>query len=200
MKEKISWFKEIPLKVFFVGTVIGSFYFYGGNFVLFKLPARLQGYAFLLYLLCSGLSIFEVITWTYKKIAYQTKTIQARKLQIEKIRLIDYHEQQLLREFIFQRRNTIYLPADDLAVKGLIQKGMIHRVSEFRNVTIFSPGGFDPFALDDFFRKNLKFEDLGIPDGTDEEIHNYIINARPDWVTDNHFVNNKYRKLEKRLR
>jgi len=133
MKEKISWFNEIPAKVFFVLSLAGIFYFYGGDYVLFKMHPDVEKYAYPLFVFsiiitaCNGL----VLLWKGAKYLFSSLTENRKYRKI--ISNLDNFERIIICEFYVQNRTTLSMKWDDPVVQGLVDRNILLHASNIIN-------------------------------------------------------------------
>lgn len=98
----------------------------------------------------------------------------------ERLAVLDHQERAILREFFLQRRSTIGLPADEPAVQGLVDVGILRRCTLPDG---FSPHGYNGYQLHPWARPLLTARLLHLPVGemNDDQIQ-YLKATRPEFV------------------
>jgi len=129
MKEKVSWFNEIPAKVFLAFSIIGIFYFYFDDLVLFKIGGDYEKYAYILFLFSVAITIINFFVIIWKRIKKWTSSIEDKKYYKEILANLDDHERIVLCEFYFQNRSTLSLKYDDPVIQGLVDKNVLINTS-----------------------------------------------------------------------
>ena len=186
---------KIPTKIFFVVFVVGSFLFYAPSKIIpinFKEGSDLKIYAYIIYLICSGIFIVNLITAIYNFFKNFFFSIQIKKEYKVIINNLDNHEKAVLREFYLYNKNTLDFPYDDAIVTGLVDKKIIYFVSQFGSNSIMINGRNAAFKINSYIREIIDFEkDLNFSNNNDAEKANYILNQRPHWTTKDLYFNPK---------
>lgn len=129
MKEKISWFNEIPAKVFLVFSIIGTFYFYGGALVLFRINDKYEGIVYGVYLFSLGISVVNGVLLAWKYIKQKIAQKQNKKDLEKKLSSLDKYEKDILCKFFDPNRNIVNLDFTDATVQGLLHKKVLINVT-----------------------------------------------------------------------
>lgn len=133
-----------------------------------------------------GLMIL-VIAWLENESSSLTNRRKIRKQDIhDSISALDINEKAVLREFFIQRQNIILVPEEDIAVIGLLQKGIIYVVGDSRY--LLGVGSVAPVSLTSSATNIIRERTpqiIGFPPGipTPEQIKK-IQELRPGFVWD----------------
>lgn len=178
--------KKVPTKIFLVILVIGSFIFYGPDSLIsvkFKEGSDLKIYAYIIYLISSGIFIVNCITGISNYIQKYFLTKKIKKEFKEILYNLDNYEKAVLREFYLYNKNTLNFPYDDSIVKGLVQKKVLYFASQFGS-SILLYGRNSTFKIGDYFKKIIDPEyDLGLIQNPNKEEQEKILNSRPHWAS-----------------
>lgn len=125
MKEKISWFNEIPAKVFLVFSIIGIYYFYFGNFVLFKMESKYEKIAYIVFIFSVVITIVNGIQLFYASIKKYFVEKDNKKYYKDVVANFDDYERVVLCRFYDQNRSTLSLEFSDPIIQGLVDKNVL---------------------------------------------------------------------------
>ena len=187
--------KKIPTKIFLVIFIVGTFIFYAPQTLVsihFKEGSEIQIYAYIIYLICSGIFIVNCIVGIFNYINSFFYSRQIKKKYKVLINNLDNYERAVLREFYLYNKNTLDFPYDDAIVTGLVDKKIIYFVSQFGSNSIMINGRNAAFKINSYIREIIDFEkDLNFSNNNDAEKANYILNQRPHWTTKDLYFNPK---------
>jgi hypothetical protein len=191
--------KKIPTKIFFVIFIVGTFIFYAPSNLVpihFKEGSDLKIYAYIIYLICSGIFIVNCITGIFNYIRTFFLSKQIKKENKILINNLDDYERAVLREFYLYNKNTLDFPYDDNIIKGLVDKKVLCFASQFGSSIMLS-GRNATFKINSYIRKIIDLEkDLKLPNNPNEKEANFIINKRPHWTKNDLYLNIKESSLE----
>ncbi|MBP6755164.1 MAG: superinfection exclusion B family protein [Bacteroidia bacterium] len=177
--------KKIPTKVFLVIFIVGTFIFYAPKefvTIQFKEGSDLKIYAYIIYLICSGIFIVNCITGIYNYIRNYFLTKELEKEYKNMIHNLDEYEKGVLREFYLYNKNTLDFPYEDNIVKGLVDKKVLNFASQFGGSIMLS-GRNSTFKINGYIKKIINVEtDLGLINNPDTKQQEYILNNRPHWT------------------
>ena len=174
---------KIPMKIIiFLGIVSGIFVLASDSFLKVLKIAEFQkdygkffGPIFIASIAFIGLS---VIYYIKDKLENQFNRNKGNKILIEELESLDPSEQSVIREFAIQQKKSVKMPIDNSTVAGLINKGILKRVSNIGD------GLYFPLTLNKLADRKLKETHLGISSGMDEDELGEVISNRPDWAKD----------------
>ena len=177
---------KIPMKIIiFLGIVSGIFVIASDSFFKVLKMTEFQkdygkffGPIFIASIAFIGLSIIYYIK---DKLENQFNRNKGNKIIIEELESLDPSEQSVIREFSIQQKKSVKMPIDNSTVAGLINKGILKRVSNIGD------GLYFPLALNKLVNKKLKETHLGVSSGMDEDEIGRIISNRPDWAKDYYY-------------
>ena len=177
--------KKIPTKVFLVIFIVGTFIFYAPKqfvTIQFKDGSDLKIYAYIIYLICSGIFIVNCITAIYNYIRNYFLTKELKKEYKNSLNNLDEYEKGVLREFYLYDKNTLDFPYDDNIVKGLVDRKVLYFASQFGSSIMLS-GRNSTFKINSYLKKIIDAEsDLGLINNPNEEQQEYILRNRPHWT------------------
>ncbi|MBN1961636.1 MAG: superinfection exclusion B family protein [Deltaproteobacteria bacterium] len=184
MKElliKVLTIKDIPLRPVLLFWFVSGFILLLPEQWLSHLHVNklLQSYGKwfgILFIASTAMLIIKIIFKVIRKIT----NIHIKSLAVAYLKNIDREEQSVLREFYITNQNTIEMPTDDPVVAGLLNNGILYRVSAngLMNIT----GMLFPLAISEFIQPYLTKEILDIPKEIDDAKHQALINNRPPFV------------------
>jgi hypothetical protein len=182
---------KIPTKIFFVVFVVGSFLFYAPSKIIpinFKEGSDLKIYAYIIYLICSGIFIVNLITAIYNFFKNFFFSIQIKKEYKVIINNLDNHEKAVLREFYLYNKNTLDFPYDNSIVAGLVDKKVLFYVSQFGGGFIIN-GRKATFKMNNYIKKNINpIKDLDLPNDNNKEEAQNILDKRPEWTNKDLYI------------
>lgn len=176
---------KIPTKIFFVIFLVGTFVFYApSNLVPIKFNnnSDLKIYAYIIYLISSGIFIINCITGFSNYIKRYLIKKEVKKELREVLYNLDTYEKAVLREFYLYNKNTLDLPYEDNIVKGLVSKRVLCFASQFGGSILLS-GYNSTFKINDYFKKIIDTQkDLELFNNPNQQQQQYILNNRPHWT------------------
>lgn len=151
------------------------------NLDLVDFKADYGKYFGIAFLTSSCLLMITVGTWVIKKIHIRRLNVKYKNVILESVNNLDTHEIAILREFYIQGRNTLKIPMDNPTVSGLVNKGILHRVGQYGEMSVV--GMLFNHAISKIARDNLTSEILELPNG-EPSINDIerIQNQRPSWM------------------
>ncbi|WP_291285168.1 super-infection exclusion protein B [Flavobacterium sp.] len=174
--------KKIPTKVFLVVFIAGTFMFYAPQkfaTIQFKEESDLKIYAYITYLICTGIFIVNCITVI---VTHTNNYLLNRRLKKEYKKLIhnlDNYERSVLREFYLYQKNTLDFPYDDNIIKGLVDKKVLYFASLFGS-SIMPNGRNSTFKINRYLKNIISKEnDLGLVNNPNKEQQGFILQNRP---------------------
>lgn len=177
--------KKVPTKVFLVIFIVGTFIFYAPKefvTIQFKEGSDLKIYAYIIYLICSGIFIVNCITGIYNYIRNFFLTIEIKKEYKNLLNNLDKYEKSVLREFYLYNKNTLDFPYDDNIVKGLVDKKVLYFASQFGG-SIMLRGRNSTFKINSYLKKMIDAEnDLDLINNPNKEQQEFILKNRPHWT------------------
>lgn len=132
------------------------------------------------------LSIGLITLWDlYNTLLKWIKTKYYRKKSNDRLlkylKDFDDEEKSVLREFfIFGVRNTIQLPADNATVANLISKGILVRVGEFYNQTIY--GILFSFKINEKIGGDIILNHIHYPERSNKITEDWLNSHRPSFI------------------
>jgi len=174
---------KIPMKIIiFLGIVSGIFVLASDSFLKVLKMTEFQkdygkffGPIFIASIAFIGLS---VIYYIKDKLENQFNRNKGNKILIEELESLDPSEQSVIREFAIQQKKSVKMPINNSTVAGLINKGILKRVSNIGD------GLYFPLTLNKIVERKLKETHLGISSGMDEDELEEVFSNRPDWAKD----------------
>lgn len=177
--------KKIPTKIFLVIFIVGTFMFYAPQkfaTIQFKEGTDLKIYAYIAYLICTGIFIVNCITGFS---TYINNFLTRRRLKKEYKKLIhnlDNYEKSVLREFYLYKKNTLDFPYDDNIIKGLVDKKVLSFASQFGGSIILS-GRNSTFKINRYLKDMINAEnDLELINNPSKKQQDFILQNRPHWT------------------
>jgi hypothetical protein len=146
--------KKLPSVFFLVIALVGSFIFYGGNYVLIKAdPKTTVGfYAYIIWLLSCGLLITNIIKFILNEIRQLFLTIKIKKEYRKTLENLDDYEVSVIREFFIQKRHTLSFPFDHPVITGLISKQVLLLTSSLGSNSFIVTGKETTFTMNKYMR------------------------------------------------
>lgn len=166
--------KKLPSVFFFVIAVVGTFVFYGGDYVLIKAdPKTTVGfYAYIIWLLSCSLLVTNIVKYIITQIRKVYLTSKFKKEYKETLRNLDAFEVSVIREFFLQQRHALEFPYDHPVITGLISKEVIFITSSLGSSSfIVNGGGNTTFTMNKYMRSVINPNDyFGLDKMSPEEI------------------------------
>jgi len=180
---------KIPMKIIILlGIVSGIFVFASDSFLKTLKMTEFQedygkffGPAFIVSIAFIGLSI---IYYFKNKIENGLNKSKRQKFIIEELESLDPYEQSVIREFGIQQKKSVKMPIDNSTIAGLINKGILKRVSNIGD------GLYFPLTLSKLADRNMKENHLGLSKSMSDDELSEISSVRPDWATDYFYQQN----------
>jgi len=123
----------------------------------------------------------------------------AKRRQIKKdIKRLDEEEKSVLREFFLQKASTLEMPVEDVAVSGLIRKGILQTTRDQGQYSV--SGLLLPISLSPAAGKFVRLRTVGLPSdiqNLDDKIKDALARSRPQFMYD---MASFYQELEKKQR
>lgn len=124
--------------------------------------------------------LVNLTIWLLQKGKLKRERAKRVKNTKEALLELDEPEKAVLREFYFQNRNTIELPADHPAVVGLRNKGLIQLAGSNGYASL--SGSIFPFALTKVARGEIQPGTIGWPTEGSEDARATLENSRPNFM------------------
>ena len=177
---------KLPLKYVWLLTIASGSMLFLPSSILRKLRiadfARMHGQYIGIVFLCSAILVgISITTWLWNAIVRAFHNRRFSRMRKDALNRLDPHEKAILREFFFQRKDTLRLPVDQPTVSGLLSKGVLVEVGDFgeRSMAcwLFS------VSIDHSVKSQLTFEHFDLPEKepTDEE-REMLMNSRPAFL------------------
>src|SRR5699024_330335 len=124
----------IPMKIIILlGVVSGIFLFASESFLkVLKMTEFQDDYGKFfgpIFLVSIAFIIISIIYYIKDKLEHKFNKNKSNKFSIEELASLDTHEQSVIREFGIQQKNSVKMPIDNSTVAGLMNKGILKRVS-----------------------------------------------------------------------
>lgn len=194
---KILDFNKIPVKLFVLLSIVsGSLLFFPNtvleNLKLTQFEKDYGKYFGIAFIISTGILLMNFAIWLFKKILFNIFVAKNIKAVVSELNNLDTNEKSVLREFFIRQSNTIDLPLDNATVKGLLNKGLLVRISTMGQLSF--GGMLFPMKINEKVKGKVDDEILGITSfSTDDEKFNFVLNNRPDWVVENERMRNLLR-------
>jgi len=191
----MSWFKIIETGkvsntiIIIAVATSGTLLFASQSFIAkLKLEAFLKnwgtwvGIAFLVSSIFLGVVI---LGWIWRGLSGLWYAWRYKSLIAENVRSMDPDEQAIIREFIFNAKNTIALPLTNPSVVSLINKRIIYQAGSHGGMT-YGEICFN-YSISSKARKMLRLSMIGLPDKDASDLNqaekDFINNNRPLFIT-----------------
>jgi NADH:ubiquinone oxidoreductase subunit 5 (subunit L)/multisubunit Na+/H+ antiporter MnhA subunit len=176
-------FSKIPIKIFLLFGIVSGILLFGSTEFLNQLKlsefendyGKFFGIIFIICIAFIGLSMLYYIK---NKIENKFNLNKHTKYLVDELKSLDPFEQSVIREFAIQQRKSVTMPIDNAIVAGLMNKGILRRVSNIGD------GMYFPLSLSKLADEKLKESDLGVSKSMSDEQLSEVFSERPKWADD----------------
>lgn len=133
-----------------------------------------------------GFLLVSSISYVISVIKDKRNVVKIKKTIVKNLNLLTYHEISVLREFFINGKSTLQLPFLDETVISLENKMIIYKASNTGVSTV--RGQFWAYSISDYALPYINNNLLMIPHELSDENKIKIENERPEWSTDNRFL------------